>query len=235
MYTHSVSHAHFSDTFSLRGVRTSRTRMAQDVCSAHVISPHLTFSLLMFHPASLLFPHGHLDTSFLSAPSLPNCSRSESAGQAHFRMSAKESGYLADPTHSTPIRPEWMHGYLREGRRKDLELMHRATGERLRAAGVTHISDLEDMSNAFACTASQELFWVKDELVREREREKDISFFNMRATWGTSWARPKLLAKPSGWQKKETSASWPSPMTSFASWCGMGAMELRECCRRRTR
>ena len=33
MYTHSVSHAHFSDTFSLRGVQTSRTRMAQGVCS----------------------------------------------------------------------------------------------------------------------------------------------------------------------------------------------------------
>ena len=94
MYTHSVSHAHFSDAFSVRGVQTSRTRMAQGVCSAHVTSSHLTVSLLTFHPPSLLF-------SFLSAPSLPNCSRSESAGQAHFRLSAKESGYLADPTHST--------------------------------------------------------------------------------------------------------------------------------------
>ena len=101
VYTHSVSHAHFSDTLSLRGVQTSRTRMAQGVCNAHVTSLHLTFSLLMFHPPSLLFPHGHPDTSFLSAPSLPNCSRSESAGQAHFRMSAEESGYVADPTHST--------------------------------------------------------------------------------------------------------------------------------------
>ena len=33
-----------------RGVQTSRTRMAQGVCSAHVISQHLTFSFLMFHP-----------------------------------------------------------------------------------------------------------------------------------------------------------------------------------------
>ena len=81
--------------------QTSRTRTAQGVCSAHVISPHLTFSLLMFHPPSLLFPHGHLDISFLSAPSLPNYSRSESAGQAHFRTSA--SGHLADPTHSTCV------------------------------------------------------------------------------------------------------------------------------------
>ena len=99
-YTHSVSHAHFSDTFSLCGVQTSRTRMAQGVCSAHVKSPHLTISLPMFHP------HGHLDTSFLSAPSLPNCSRSKSACQAHFGMSAEESGYLADPTHSASYEPK---------------------------------------------------------------------------------------------------------------------------------
>ena len=101
LYTHSVSHAYFTDTFSLRGVQTSRTRMAQSVCSAQVTSPHLTLSLLMFHPPSMLFPHGHLD-----APSLPNCSRSEGAGQAHFRMSAEESGYLADPTHSTGYEPK---------------------------------------------------------------------------------------------------------------------------------
>ena len=106
VYTHSVSHAHFSDTFSLRGVQTSRTRLAQGVCSAHVISHHLTFSLLMFHPPSLLFPHGHFDASFPSVPSLPNCSRSKSAGQAHFRTSGEEFGYLADPTHSTGYEPK---------------------------------------------------------------------------------------------------------------------------------
>ena len=33
--------------------------------------------------------------------SLANCSRSESAGLAHFRTSGGEFGYLADPTHST--------------------------------------------------------------------------------------------------------------------------------------
>ena len=49
--------------------------MAQGVCSAHVISLHLTFSILMFHPPSLQFPHGHFDTSFPSAPSLPNKER----------------------------------------------------------------------------------------------------------------------------------------------------------------
>ena len=106
-YTHTPSRTNiFLTHFSLRGQQTSRTRMAQGVCSAHVISPHLTVSILMFRPPSLLFPHGHLDTSFLSAPSSPNCSRSESAGEAHFRMSAEESGYLADPTHSTGYLPK---------------------------------------------------------------------------------------------------------------------------------
>ena len=71
-----------------------------------------------------------------------------------------------------------MHGYLKGRRREDCELVQRATGARLRAAGVAHINDLEDMSDAFACTASEERFRVNDEIVRE----KDISFFNMRAT-----------------------------------------------------
>ena len=66
-------------------------------------------SVLMFHPPSLLFPDGHFETTFptlTSAPSLPNCSRSESAGQAHFRTSGGEFGYLADPTHSTGYEPK---------------------------------------------------------------------------------------------------------------------------------
>ena len=74
--------------------------------------------------------------------------------------------------------PDWMHGFVRGRRREDCELVRRATGARLRAAGVAHINDLEDMSNAFACIASEERFRVNDEIVRE----EDISFFNMRAT-----------------------------------------------------
>ena len=59
-----------------------------------------------FQPPSLLFPDGHFETTFptlTSAPSLPNCSPSESAGLAHFRTSGRKFGYLADPTHSTPL------------------------------------------------------------------------------------------------------------------------------------
>ena len=102
MYTHSVSHAHFSGTVSLRDVQTSRARMAQGVCSAHVTSLHLTLSILMLHPPSLLFPGGHFETTFptsTSSTSLPNCSRPESAGQAHFHTSGEEVGCLVDPTH----------------------------------------------------------------------------------------------------------------------------------------
>ena len=102
----SVSHAHFFDTVSLRDVQTSRTRMAQGVCSVYVISLHLAFSILMFHPPSLLFPHGHFDTTFPSALSSSSFTRPESADQARFRTSAEESGYLAGPTHST--RPALM-------------------------------------------------------------------------------------------------------------------------------
>ena len=72
--------------------------MAQGVCSVYVISLHLAF---MFHPPSLLFPHGHFDTTFPSAPSSSSFTRPKSAGQAHLRMSAGDFGYLPDPTHST--------------------------------------------------------------------------------------------------------------------------------------
>ena len=89
-------HAHFSDTFSLRGVQTSRTRMAQGVYTTHVKSLHLTLSILMFHSPSLLFPDDHFETTFptlTSAPSLPTCSRSESAGQAHYPVDPVNKEY----------------------------------------------------------------------------------------------------------------------------------------------
>ena len=106
LYTHSVSHAHFLCTFSLRDVQTSRTRMAEGACSVCVISLHLALSILMFHPPSLLFPHGHFDTTFPSAPSSSSFTRPKSAGQAHLRTSAGEFGYLADPTHSIGFEPK---------------------------------------------------------------------------------------------------------------------------------
>ena len=116
MYTHSVSHAHFLCTFSLRDVQTSRARLAQDVCSAHVMSLHLVLSILMFHPP-LLFPHGHFDTTFPSAPSSSSFTTPKSAGQAHLRTSAGELGYLADPhaLHTLAvIQPIWVQQLAEE-------------------------------------------------------------------------------------------------------------------------
>ena len=101
---HTPCRTHIFLAHSLRGVQTSRTRVAQVVCSAHVKPLHSPS--LMFPPPSWLFPHGHFHTSFPSAPSLPTCSRSESAGPAHFRTSGQEFGSLADPAHSTGYEPK---------------------------------------------------------------------------------------------------------------------------------
>ena len=63
----------------------------------------------MFHPPSLLFPGGHFETTFPTLTTttfLPNCSRPESAGQAHFRTGGEEFAYPADPTHSTGQEPK---------------------------------------------------------------------------------------------------------------------------------
>ena len=101
-----MSRALFSHTVSLRDEQTSRARMAQGVCSAHVISLHLALSILMFHPPSLLFPHSHFDTTVPSAPSSSSFTLPKSAGQTHFRTSAGEFGQLADPTRSTSYEPK---------------------------------------------------------------------------------------------------------------------------------
>ena len=67
---------------------TSKHRVHAFLKVLAVRMPYLLISPSPFsspHPPSLLFPHGHFDISFPSAPSLPNCFRSESAGHAHER------------------------------------------------------------------------------------------------------------------------------------------------------
>ena len=50
------------------------------VCSVYVISLHPALSILMFHPPSLLFPHGHFDNTFPSAPSSSSFTRPQKRG-----------------------------------------------------------------------------------------------------------------------------------------------------------
>ena len=97
-HTHSVSHAHVSNTFSSRGVHPSRTRMAQGVCSAHVISLHFTLSIPI-SSAVLVVP----TRTVISRPH--SCLHSPCRSRARVKRSSaragEEFGYLADPTHST--------------------------------------------------------------------------------------------------------------------------------------
>ena len=66
----------------------------------HISPSHLLTS----HVSTVFAVPARSPRHFVPVCTLPNCSRSESAGQAHFCMSAEESGYLADPTHSTSSR-----------------------------------------------------------------------------------------------------------------------------------
>ena len=102
--THSVSHAHFSDTFSLRGVQTSRTRMAQGVlqCACPL---HLTLSILMFPPPSLLFPDGHFETTFPTLTSAPSCRTVPDPKARVWRTSARAAESLA--TWPIPRTPQY--------------------------------------------------------------------------------------------------------------------------------
>ena len=76
-------------------------------CACHISPSHPLHAHVS--SAFLLFPDGYFETTLstlTSALSLPSCSRSESAGQAHFRTGGREFCYLADPTHSTGYEPK---------------------------------------------------------------------------------------------------------------------------------
>ena len=87
VYTHSVSHAHFSDIFFAWRTDIAHTHGSRWLqCACHISPCHISpFSCSIRRPCCSLL--GHFETTFptlTSAPSLPNCSRSESAGLAHF-------------------------------------------------------------------------------------------------------------------------------------------------------
>ena len=71
---------------------------------AHVVSLHLAFSTLMFHPSSPLSSDNLFDTAFQSltfTDLLPGLSRPKTTGPAHFRNGEEDFGYMANMLHST--------------------------------------------------------------------------------------------------------------------------------------
>ena len=98
--THSVSDAHSSDTVSLRGAKTPRTRMTQSVSSKNATFLHLTF-------------HSHVSSTVLAV-------LAQVISTPRFRLhrvrrtgpdpkarctSAEEIDCLTDPNHSTCYEP----------------------------------------------------------------------------------------------------------------------------------
>ena len=82
--------------------------MKKGLLHAHVVSLHLTFSTLMFHPSSPLSSDILFDTAFQSltfTDLLPGLSRPKSAGPAHFRNGEEDFGYMANMPHSTGYEP----------------------------------------------------------------------------------------------------------------------------------
>ena len=117
VHTH-LSHAHFSVTHthsvhSHTSSCVSHTRMAQVLGKVHctcVISLPLAFSLLMIHPCSLLFPHGHFETNpdhdFTHPHDLAVLSRPRSAGHAPLRTCIAKFSYLAKSDANTGYEPK---------------------------------------------------------------------------------------------------------------------------------
>ena len=107
-----LSHAHFVCAHPHIFMR-AHSRMAQchekGLLHAHVVDLHLAFSILMFHPPSLLFPDGHFETTFPTSTSttfLPSFTRPKSAGQAHFHTSTEGFGFLAKSGPTTGYEPK---------------------------------------------------------------------------------------------------------------------------------
>ena len=122
VHTHSVSRAQFLwlhyTHFALNTVqvRSHHIWLKQYVdekvcvCCAHVITLHISFFSLMYHPSlfapSLLFPHGQRVWSAV-LDILSGVSRRKIDGQARSDIDDEEFGYLAKATHFTqPVRSE---------------------------------------------------------------------------------------------------------------------------------
>ena len=76
--------------------------------SARVVTVHLAFSLLMFHPSAPLLSDYLFDTarqSLIFTDFLLGLSRPSMAGPVHFRNSEDDFGYIANLPHSTGHEP----------------------------------------------------------------------------------------------------------------------------------
>ena len=120
--THLLPHAHCSATVCrtdhldtlLTRVRTHARLKDKGMCSAQVVTLHLAFSLLIFHPSAALLSDNLFHTarqSLIFTELLPGLSRPNSAGPVHFRNSEDDFDYMANLPHSTghgPNQPDKM-------------------------------------------------------------------------------------------------------------------------------
>ena len=106
MYTHLLSHVHFLGTACT--FPCVHTRVGQGcekaLLHAHVVSLHLAFSLLMFHPSSPLSSDNFYDTAYqylTFTDLLLGLSRSKSASPANLRNGEEDFGFMSNMHHST--------------------------------------------------------------------------------------------------------------------------------------
>ena len=62
------------------------------------------------------------------------------------------------------------HDYIAGRRREGAMITQRAVSVRLKKEGLQHMTDFEDMSNAFACTSADRRAEVLEELINETDR-----------------------------------------------------------------
>ena len=183
--------------FPCVGVQTSRTRMAQGVCSAHVTSLHLTLSIILFHPPSLLFLDGHFETTFptlTSALSFPNCSDPISRVNC---TSARAARSLA--TWPIPRTPQVMSPNNDPNFDYISDLL-KVTRENTGLFGVS------TMLEAYVSPGESKDSMHRETVAREREREKKGSVISVAESMSKKSRRNSIVSS-AFWKSSEKSPS----------------------------